>query len=116
MSSTFFEDISYMAGFFESKENVGQRKFSYYVDTSPVKDDDPFGGRDDSALITLQDLYEKGVALALSNFEGNDNEIFLEFLNKAQPKYMWIVVRQNIIRMLRPLAGRFGLRREKVED
>ena len=29
LRSTFFEDISYMAGFFESKENIRQRKFNF---------------------------------------------------------------------------------------
>lgn len=38
MRSTFFEDISYMAGFFESKENIEQRKFSFFVDTTPHHD------------------------------------------------------------------------------
>jgi hypothetical protein len=40
MRSTFFEDISYMAGFFESKENIEQRKFSFFIETNPKKDDD----------------------------------------------------------------------------
>lgn len=56
VKSTFFEDISYMAGFFESKENIEQRKFNFvYEDT-----DDP--------ILGLMEIYEKGVGLALSNF------------------------------------------------
>jgi hypothetical protein len=39
MRSTFFEDISYMAGFFESKENIEQRKFSFFLGDSPKRDD-----------------------------------------------------------------------------
>ena len=29
-----------MAGFFESKENIEQRKFSFFIETSPKKEDD----------------------------------------------------------------------------
>ena len=118
MSSTFFEDMSYMAGFFESKENVEQRKFPFYIDNTPRKDDEDQapGALDDNSLATLQDIYEKGIGLALSNFEGNDNDIFLEFLNKAQPKYLWIVIRQNLVKLLRPHAARYGVSREKVEE
>lgn len=32
MRSTFFEDMSYMASFFEDKVNVEQRKFNFFVD------------------------------------------------------------------------------------
>ena len=63
MSSTFFEDMSYMAGFFESKENVDQRKFPFYIDNTPRKEDDerPFGPIDETSLSTLQGIYEKGI-------------------------------------------------------
>ena len=32
MRSTFFEDMSYMAGFFEDKANIEQRKFNFFLD------------------------------------------------------------------------------------
>lgn len=34
--------------------------------------------------------------LALSNFEGNDAVIMSEFMNKCHPRYLWIVMRNNI--------------------
>lgn len=52
-----------MTGFFESKENIRQRKFNFVC----TSDDDP--------LNQLCEIYEKGIGLAMSNFEGNDNEI-----------------------------------------
>lgn len=60
-------------------------------------------------------IYEKGIGLALSNFEGNDNEIFWEFLNKCQPRFLWIVIRQNMIKLLRSKASRYGVSRDEVE-
>lgn len=33
LKETFFEDISYLAGFFETKENLEQRKFSFYSES-----------------------------------------------------------------------------------
>lgn len=45
-----------MAGFFESKENIRQRKFNFV----PSSDDDP--------LNKLCEIYEKGIGLAMSNF------------------------------------------------
>ena len=66
-------------------------------------------------MSTLQEIYEKGIGLALSNFSGNDSEIFWEFLNKCQAKYLWVVVRQNMIKLLRPKAARFGVNRDDIE-
>lgn len=97
MRSTFFEDMSYMASFFEDKINIEQRKFNFFIDPETCVEGDP--------LQTLQGIYGKGIGLVLSNFEGNDNEIFWEFLNKCQPLYLWIVIRQNMIKLLRPLAA-----------
>lgn len=77
MRSTFFEDISYMAGFFESKENIEQRKFSFFIDTNHKKDEDDGPSLDEEdPLSILMSIYEKGIGLALSNFEGNDSEIY----------------------------------------
>lgn len=59
IKSTFFEDISYMASFFDSTANKLQRKFN------PVAEDD------DDPLNTLSDIYKAAVGLALGNFEGN---------------------------------------------
>ena len=58
MKSTFFEDMSYMASFFEDKVNIDQRKFRFYVDPENPADD----------LNTLMSIYEQGIGLALSNF------------------------------------------------
>jgi hypothetical protein len=59
MKSTFFEDISYMATFFDSVENKLQRKFNAVAQDK----DDP--------LNTLSEIYQQAVQLALGNFEGN---------------------------------------------
>jgi hypothetical protein len=105
MKSTFFEDMSYMASFFEDKMNIDQRKFNFYTDPDRPEDD----------LNTLMEIYEKGVGLALSNFEGNDNEIFWQYINKCQPLFLWIIIRQNMVKLLKPKAAEFGVRREEVE-
>ena len=59
MTSTFFEDISYMGSYFEDKMNIEQRKFNFFIDPDHA-DEDP--------LTTLSDIYQKGISLALSNF------------------------------------------------
>lgn len=96
-----------MASFFQDKNNVEQRKFNFFLDPETASDDDP--------LNTLADIYGKGIGLALSNFEGNDSEIFWEFLNKCQPLFLWIVIRQNMIKLLRPMADKFKVSREAIE-
>ena len=60
-------------------------------------------------------IYEQGIGLALSNFEGNDNEIFWQYLNKCQPLFLWIVIRQNLVKLLKDKALRFGVVREEIE-
>ncbi len=72
---------------------------------------DPETASDGDPLNTLADIYGKGIGLALSNFEGNDTEIFWEFLNKCQPLFLWIVIRQNMIKLLRPMADKFKVSR-----
>ena len=47
MKSTFFEDMSYMASYFEDKINVDQRKFNFYVSPDNPEDD----------LVTLMSIY-----------------------------------------------------------
>lgn len=59
-------------------------------------------------------IYEQGIGLALSNFEGNENEIFWQYLNKCQPLFLWIVIRQNLIKLLKPQYARFGVSREEA--
>ena len=59
IKSTFFEDVSYMASFFDSPENKLLRKFNLVADS----EDDP--------LNSLGEIYQQSVQLALSNFEGN---------------------------------------------
>lgn len=39
--------------------------------------------------------------LALSNFEGNDSIILSQYMNKCNPHYLWIVMRNNIWLMLK---------------
>ena len=56
MKSTFLEDISYLASFFEDDQNRIKRQFNL----SPEGDDDP--------LSCLLGIYEQGVQMALSNF------------------------------------------------
>lgn len=60
MKSTFFEDISYMGNFFEDMNNIEQRKFNFFIDPESDLESDP--------LYNLQNIYGKGVGLALSNF------------------------------------------------
>lgn len=38
--------------------------------------------------------------MALSNFEGNDPTIMSEFLNKCNPRYLWVVMRNSIWSLL----------------
>lgn len=56
IKSTFFEDISYMASFFDSSENKLQRKFNLVAQD----DDDPVN--------SLSDIYRQAIGLALGNF------------------------------------------------
>lgn len=88
MKSTFFEDISYLATFFEDDQNRKKRQFNL----SSEGDDDP--------LNSLLGIYEQGVQMALSNFEGNDPTIMSEFLNKCNPRYLWVVMRNSIWSLL----------------
>ena len=88
MKSTFFEDISYLATFFEDDQNRKKRQFNL----SPEGDDDP--------LNSLLGIYEQGVQMALSNFEGNDPVIMSEFLNKCNPRYLWVVMRNSVWSLL----------------
>lgn len=56
MKSTFFEDISYLATFFEDDQNRIKRQFNLSIDG----DDDP--------LNSLLGIYNQGVQMALCNF------------------------------------------------
>jgi hypothetical protein len=49
IKSTFFEDISYLADFFEDNSSILQRKFN----PVPEDDDDPYN--------TLKEIYQKGI-------------------------------------------------------
>lgn len=88
MKSTFFEDLSYLADFFINEENLRNRKFNLV----PESDDEP--------VCQLREIYQKGIELALCNFEGNDDELIWEFLSKCQPKFLWIVIKQNLLKIL----------------
>ena len=89
LKSTFFEDISFLAEFFNEANNKTQRKFHIEAENS----DDP--------LYSLMDIYNQGVQLALSNFEGNDPIIIDEFLNKCKPNFLWLVIQSNIWYLLK---------------
>mgnify|MGYP000853870233 CR=1 FL=1 len=52
----------------------------------------------------LRAIYQKGIDLALCNFEGNDNILVHEFISKCQPKYLWVVIKQNLMKILRDRA------------
>ena len=56
MKSTFFVDLSYLADFFVSEENLMNRKFNLV----PESDDEP--------VVTLRGIYDKGIEMALVNF------------------------------------------------
>ncbi len=96
MKSTFFEDISYMAEFFENKANILSRKF----ELNPGPED---------ARTKLANIYETGIGLALSNFEGNDDSLEFEFISKCKPKYLWLVIRQNLLGLLKVRRVSYGI-------
>lgn len=58
MRSTFFEDISYLASFFDEDKNKKARKFN--ITLSEAEEGSP--------LASLMQIYEQGIDLALSNF------------------------------------------------
>ena len=78
MKSTYFEDLSYMASYFISAKNQTFRKFQ------------------EKDLGELFNIYEESIKLALSNFEGRDQIIIQEFINKCHPKFLWICIRDNL--------------------
>ena len=51
----------------------------------------------------------------MSNFEGNDNQIVWQFLNKAQQKYFWAVVKNNIVKIMKEKAEEWGVNREEID-
>lgn len=53
IQSTFFEDLSYLAAFFDSEDNQKSRKLG------------------DDSLCILNEMYIQWIQLALNNFEGN---------------------------------------------
>ena len=57
MKSTFFQDISYLAVFFENDQNQQKRQFD-------VQDQE----EEDNPLSKLLGIYEKGIGIALTNF------------------------------------------------
>lgn len=91
MKSTFFEDLSYLADYFISEENLVARKFTIV----------PESESEDEPINQLRAIYQKGIELALCNFEGNDNMLILEFISKCQPKFLWVVIKQNLTGILR---------------
>ena len=58
MKSTFFEDLSYLADYFVTEENLTNRKFAVVAET----------GADDEPITLLRSIYQKGIDLALCNF------------------------------------------------
>ena len=63
MKSTFFEDLSYLADYFVTEENLTNRKFTVVAETDA----------DDEPITLLRSIYQKGIDLAICNFEGNDD-------------------------------------------
>ncbi len=59
------------------------------------------GDGEEESITQLKAIYQKGIELALCNFEGNDNELINEFISKCQPKFLWIVIKQNLTVILR---------------
>ena len=102
MKSTFFEDLSYLADFFVSEENLVNRKFNLV----PEEEDEP--------VVQLRGIYDKGIELALVNFEGNSDVLISEFLSKCKPKFLWVVIKQNLMKILGERAADLGV--EKDED
>jgi hypothetical protein len=89
LKSTFFEDLSFMSEFFNSKKNRSMRKFL----EEASNEDDP--------LFDLLSISDQGVGLALSNFEGNDPLIAKEFLSKCKPTFLWLVIQNNLWYLLK---------------
>ena len=67
-----------MASYFNKKENLDNRQFNY------------------QSLDSLYEIYNKSIQLALSNLEGNDDKIYLEFIKKCQPRFLWEIVKRNM--------------------
>ena len=59
---------------------------------------------EDEPITQLKAIYQKGIDLALCNFEGNDNILIEEFISKCQSKYLWMVIKQNLTIILRERA------------
>lgn len=56
---------------------------------------------EDDPVNELDNIYTQGIQLALSNFEGNDNKLISEFLKKCQPRFLWLVIRKNLWKMIK---------------
>ena len=106
MKSTFFEDLSYLADYFVSEENITNRKF-----TVTAEDEDA----EDEPINQLKAIYQKGIDLALCNFEGNDNILIEEFIGKCQSKYLWMVIKQNLKAILKPRAELYEVDRANYD-
>ena len=61
----------------------------------------------------MKAIYQKGIDLALCNFEGNDNILIEEFIGKCQSKYLWMVIRQNLTAILRDDPEKYGVAKVK---
>ena len=99
LKSTFFEDLSFMSEFFNSKKNRSMRKFL----EEASDEDDP--------LFDLLSISDQGVGLALSNFEGNDPLIVKEFLSKCKPTFLWLVIQNNLWYLLKDSYPHYITRR-----
>lgn len=66
--SSYFEDVCYMSSFFASHDNLKARLFD------PDKPE---------SMGQLFEIYQKSIMLALSNLEGNEDQIYSEFIAKC---------------------------------
>lgn len=79
--SSYFEDVCYMSSFFATPENLKSRLFD-------VENKD--------TMSQLFEIYEKSIMLALSNLEGNNDQIYSEFISKCEGRFLWEITQRNL--------------------
>jgi hypothetical protein len=79
--SSYFEDVCYMSSFFATQENLKSRLFD-------VENKD--------TMSQLFEIYEKSIMLALSNLEGNNDQIYSEFISKCEGRFLWEITQRNL--------------------
>ena len=79
IKETYFEDISYMSQHLSLEKNINLRKLD-----------------SDEAAEQLFEIYEESIKIALSNFEGRDEVIISDFLNKCHARFLWMCIKNNL--------------------